>query len=162
MLRLTKRAWNNILIFSMLGLILILNIDSFKSDGPSARLIVPEGEYIIGMHINEVQIERAGQQWRINTTGIVPSTMPSADQLQALVKAWQQAYISPAGLEFDNDLFSTPSVLVLISLAGVSEPTVVALSIVENQLFFVIDKRIYILNSPTIQQLLEPIVQVTQ
>lgn len=161
MLRLTKRAWNNVLIFSMLGLILILNIDTFRSDGPSARLIVPEGEYILNIQINQVEIEKAGQQWRIDPNGVQPNVQVSAEKLQAIVSAWQQAYISPAGLDFDNTLFSSPSSLVVISLAGVSKPTVVALNIVEEQLFFVIDKQVYILNSPTIVQLLEPIVQVT-
>jgi hypothetical protein len=162
MIRLSKRAWNNILIFSMLSLVLILNMDKFRSNEPTARLIVPEGEYIINLQINQVEIEKAGQQWRIDPNGIQPSVLPTTEKLQAIVKAWQQAYISPAGIDFDNTLFSTPSSLVVISLAGVSKPTVVALNIVENQLFFVIDKQIYILNSPTIVQLLEPIVQVTQ
>jgi hypothetical protein len=93
---------------------------------------------------------------------VQPSTQPNAEKLQTIVSAWQQAYISPAEIEFDNTLFSSPSSLVVISLAGVSQPTVVALNIVEGQLFFVIDKQVYILNSPTIAQLLEPIVQVTQ
>jgi hypothetical protein len=146
----------------MLGLILILNIDTFKSDEPSARLIVAEGEYIISMDINQVELEKAGQQWRISPSGIQPSVLPSSEQLQGIVKAWQQAYISPADIDFDNELFSTPSTLVVISLAGVSQPTVVALNIVEKQLFLVINKQIFILNSPAIKQLLEPIVQVTQ
>jgi len=162
MMRLTKRSWNNILIFSMLGIILILNIDKFRSNEPTARLVVPEGEYIINLQINQVDIEKAGQQWRINPSGVQPSVLPSADELQAIIKAWQQAYISPAGVDFDNSVFSTPSSLVVISLAGVSKPTVVALNIVETQLFFVIEKQVYILNSPAIAELLEPIVQVTQ
>ncbi|MFT6269935.1 MAG: hypothetical protein ACJAVV_002763 [Alphaproteobacteria bacterium] len=146
----------------MIGLILVLNIDTFRSDGPTARLIVPEGEYIINMQINQVELEKAGPQWRIDPNGIQPNVMPTGEKLQDIVKAWQQAYISPAGMEFDNAVFSTPSSLVVISLAGVNQPTVVALNIVENQLFFVIDKQIYVLNSPAIQQLLEPIVHVTQ
>jgi hypothetical protein len=146
----------------MLGLILVLNIDSFRSDEPTTRLIVGEGEYIISMQINQVEIEKAGQQWRIDPNGEQASVIPSHEKLQAIVKAWQQAYVSPAGIEFDNELFSSPSTLVVLSLAGVSQPTVVALNIIESQLFFVIDKEVYILNSPTIKQLLEPIVQVTQ
>ena len=117
---------------------------------------------IISMDINQVELEKAGQQWRISPSGIQPSVLPSSEQLQGIVKAWQQAYISPAYIDFDNELFSTPSTLVVISLAGVSQPTVVALNIVEKQLFLVINKQIFILNSPAIKQLLEPIVQVTQ
>ncbi len=162
MLRLTKRTWNNVLIFSMIGLILILNIDTFKGEKPTARLIVAEGDYIINLQINQVELEKAGPQWRIDTNGIQPNVMPNAEKLQEIIKAWQQAYITPAEMEFDNSLFSAPSTLVVISLAGVSQPTVVALNIIESQLFFVINKQIYVLNSPTIQQLLEPVVKVTQ
>jgi hypothetical protein len=162
MLRLTKRTWNNILIFTMLGLFIVLNLDSFKSDKPSARLVVPQGEYIINMQINNVELEKAGQQWRINPNGVQPSIIPSFEQLQTIIKGWQQAYISPAEMAYDNSVFSTPSSVVVISIAGVSQPTVVALNIIENQLFFVIDKQVYVLNSPAIQQLLEPIVQVSQ
>jgi hypothetical protein len=160
--KLTKRSWNNILIFSMLGLILILNIDSFKSDESTTRLIVPEGEYIISMQINRVEIEKAGPLWRINPNGVQPNTLPSPEKLQVIVKAWQQAYISPAGIDFDGDLFSSPSTLVVLSLAGVAQPTVVALNIIDGELFFVINKQVFILNSPTIQKLLEPIVLVSQ
>lgn len=56
MLRLSKRAWNNVLIFSMIALILILNLEQFKNDTPKTRLIVPEGEYILSLNINGVEI----------------------------------------------------------------------------------------------------------
>jgi hypothetical protein len=146
----------------MLTLILILNYDRFGSDEPTARLVVPEGEYIISMQINNVEIEKAGQLWRIDPNGIQPSVLPDAQQLQDIVSAWQRAYITPAGIEFDAALFGVPSSLVVISLAGVSTPTVVALNIVEEQLFIVIKKEVFILNSPTISALLEPIIQVRQ
>jgi hypothetical protein len=146
----------------MLGLILALNFDKFRSDEPSTRLIIAEGEYILVMQINRVRIEKAGQQWRIDPNGVQPSVIPSPETLQGIVKAWQQAYISPAGIDFDAETFSTPSTLVVLSLAGVSKATVVALHIVEGQLFVVISKEVYILNSPGIGRLLEPIVQVTQ
>ncbi len=162
MLRMSKRTWNNVLIFSMIGLILILNLDKFRSDEPKARLIVPEGDYIISMQINQVEIEKAGQLWRINQSSLDSEFNVDSERLLGLVKSWQQAYISPAEIEFDSELFSTPSVLVVISLAGVSKPVVVALNILQEQLFLVLDKQVYILNSPTIKQLLEPIVSVTQ
>ena len=162
MLRLSQRAWNNVLIFSMLTLILIFNYDKFGDDEPSARLIISEGEYIINMQINEVEIERAGQLWRLDPNAVQPSIVPTAEQLSDIINAWQRAYISPAGIEFDQEMFGNPSTIVVISLAGVSAPKVVALSVVEEQLFFVVNKQVYILNSPTIRALLEPIVQVKQ
>lgn len=157
----SQRTWNNVLIFIVIAMILVLNLDKFSSgDGPKARLIVPEGEYILNLSINQVEIEKAGQQWRISGKGVQPSILPNAGQLQSIVSAWQRAYISPAGIDFDADLFAAPDSLVIISLAGKLEPIVVALSIVEQQLFVIVNKQVYILNSPSITKLLEPIVSV--
>lgn len=160
MLKLSKRAWNNVLIFSMIGLILILNLENFGEKESTTRLIVPEGVYIISMQINQVEIERAGQVWRIDPNGVQVAAQMTEQRLQSIVQAWQQAYISPADIDFDAALFGNPNSLVVLSLAGQAQPIVVALTIVEQQLFFVIDKQVYVLNSPTIQSLLEPIVNV--
>lgn len=161
MLKMSQRTWNNVLIFTMIALVVALNFDKFTSgDGPSVRLVVPEGEFILNVSINQVSIEKAGNQWRVSTKGIQPSLMPSAEQLQNIVSAWQQTYISPAGIDFDTALFSHPDSIVVISLAGKNEPVVVALKIVEAQLFVILNKQVFILNSPSIKQLLEPIVDV--
>jgi len=162
MLKISTRTWNNILIFTVLGLILVLNLDKFRSEGPRSRLIVPEGEYIISMQIHQVEIEMAGQVWRVDPQGIQPEVVPDSERLREIVSAWQQAYISPAGIDFDIELFESPEVLVTLSLAGESNTTVVALTIVENQLFFVLEKQVFVLNSPSIKALLEPIIIVKQ
>ena len=161
MLRMSNRTWNNVLIFIVVAMILVLNLDKFNSDdGPKARLIVPEGEFILKVSINQVEIEKAGQQWRVSSKGVQPNILPNEAQLQSLVAAWQQAYISPAGLDFDPAVFASPDTLVIISLAGKNEPVVVAFTIVEEQLFLILNKQVYILNSPSIKRLLEPIVVV--
>lgn len=160
--KISARTWNNILIFSVLALILILNVDVFKSQSPDSRLIVPEGEFIQSLDINQVKIERAGPQWRINPNGVQPETVPTAEHLATMVSAWQQAQLSKAELEFDANVFSSPETLVVINLAGKAEPTVVALEIVGQQLFFVVDAKVYVLESPSVMQLLEPIVNVKQ
>ncbi|MDT0596434.1 hypothetical protein [Glaciecola petra] len=163
MLRLSKRAWNNVLIFAMLGLILALNWNRFFSqDETSTRLIVPEGEFILSMQINQVMIEKAGMVWRINPNGVQANTQASSETLAEIVSAWQKAYIAPAGFDFDSQLFANPEVIVTLSLAGQSMPTVIAFKIIEQQLFVVIDKRVFVLMSPPIKSLLEPIVEVTQ
>lgn len=162
MIRMSNRAWNNVLIFTVIGLILIFNLDKFRENDQTTRKVVNDGEYILSMQINEVELERAGQTWRIDPNGVQPSQQPSAQQLQTIINAWQQAYITPAGIEYDTNLFSSPNSLVVLYLAGQSKPIVVALNIVQEQLFFVIDQQVFILNSPSIQQLLEPIVQVKQ
>lgn len=161
MLRLSKRAWNNILIFSMLVLILILNLDQFSSnDKAQARLVVAQGEYILSMQINQLEIEKAGSQWRINPNAIAPSNMPTAQQLQSIILAWQQAYVQPADIEFDSQQFASPDTLVSLNLAGSNTPIVVAFFIVNEQVYLVLNKQVYVLMSPNIEQLLSPIVTV--
>lgn len=163
MLRLSKPMWNNVLIISMVALILILNMDRFSSNNKQVpRLIVPEGEYILSMQINQVKIEKAASQWRINAGGVQPSVMPTPLQLQNIVSAWQTAYIRPSEHSFNVGLFSQPSTIVTLTLAGNSQATVVAFSIVEQQLFIVVNKKVYELMSPNVAQLLSPIVTVKQ
>lgn len=162
MLRLSKRAWNNVLIFSMIALILILNLEQFKNDTPKTRLIVPEGEYILSLNINGVEIERAGRQWRIASNGIQVTPTPAEDKLRNIVSAWQRAYVSPADIDFDTELFGQPDILVTLQLAGVSQATVIGFSIINEQLYLTLNTQVYILNSPNVSFLLEPIVTVTQ
>ena len=162
MLRLSKRAWNNVLIFSMIALILILNLDQFNQEEARTRLIVPEGEYILSIDINGLEIEKAGPQWRIAPSGIQANETINETQLSDIVDAWQRAYISPVGTEFSTEVFGQPDIIAVLQLAGVSKQTVVAFNIVQEELFLVIDKQVYILNSPNVAQLLEPVVNVTQ
>lgn len=162
MLRLSKRAWNNVLIFSMIALILILNLDQFSQEEASTRLIVPEGEYILSVSINGLKIEKAGPQWRVSSSGIQANENISQTQLSNIIDAWQRAYISPVSTEFSTEVFGQPDIIAVLQLAGVSKQTVVAFNIVQEELFLVIDKQVYILNSPNVAQLLEPVVTVTQ
>lgn len=162
MLKIETRTWNNILIFTVIILILIFNIDRFRSSEPSQRLVVPEGEYIVNLSINQLKIEKAGPIWQVSPNSIQPETMPSNEVLYKLVSAWQQAYLRPAELAFSLELFASPEVIIEIMLAGKSSPLIVSLHLVQEQLFFVIEKQVYVLESPKIQTLLEPIVYVRQ
>lgn len=161
MLRLTQRAWNNVLIVTMISLIVVFNFEKFTwEDDLSARLVVPEGEYILSMNINGVDIQKAGQQWRISPNGLQINPNPSAEALAAIVRAWQTFYISPANIPFDLESFASPQAIVTIALAGDAKPVVVAFNVIEQQLLVVINKQVFIVNSPSISALLEPIVRV--
>lgn len=162
MLRMSNRAWNNVLIFTVIGLILIFNLDRFSDQSQATRKIVQDGEYILSMQINQVELERAGQVWRVDPNGIQPSEPMDSTSIESIINAWQSAFITPADIAFDQALFSNPNSLVVISLAGQSQPVVIGLFIIREQLFFVLEKQVFVLNSPSIQQLLEPIVTVKQ
>lgn len=78
------------------------------------------------------------------------------------MSAWQRAYVSPADIDFDTELFGQPDILVTLQLAGVSQATVIGFSIINEQLYLTLNTQVYILNSPNVSFLLEPIVTVTQ
>jgi len=58
---LSKRAWNNVLIFAMLGLIVVFNFDRlFPVDSSNRAMLIAEHEFILSMQINELTFERIG------------------------------------------------------------------------------------------------------
>ena len=89
MARLSQKAWNNVIIFAMLAMILMLNLSSFKpddSDLPSP--IIEEGAILLSLQINQNVIERAGQTWRLED---IAQEQVSSQQLAILVDNWQRA-----------------------------------------------------------------------
>jgi hypothetical protein len=66
--RLTKRAWNNVLIFACLAMIIIFNTMTDKlvdnAEGESA-LILPPGSMILTLEYPDGTIERLGRNWLV-------------------------------------------------------------------------------------------------
>lgn len=146
----------------MLVLIIILNWEQFADKNQQPSLIVKEGEYIIGLSINGVVLEQAGPQWRVSSRGVQPETVLLQEQIDSLIASWQNAFVEPIDLEFDQALFSDPQVIVEVKIAGSANNLVIAMFIIEEQLYFVIEKQVYSLRSPSIQSLLQPIITVKQ
>ncbi len=73
-MRLSKRAWNNVLIFACLGMIIIFNLMSGKlidnAEG-SVATILPEQSMILTLEYPNVSIERLGTSWRVNPSEII-------------------------------------------------------------------------------------------
>jgi len=92
MIKLSQRAWNNVIIISMLMLILLFNFSSnFLNEGsdakPTVRALVPTGAVITTIEFQQHKIERIGQGWR--------ATFADSDnaKLSKLVEHWQQSEI---------------------------------------------------------------------
>jgi hypothetical protein len=96
MLRLTRRAWNNVLIFSMLLLIALFNFSGglFKNDdtklSPFIELL-PVNAVVMSIELDSGAIERIGRGWRRLPDGADPQL------LATLVANWQQAKLEAIG-----------------------------------------------------------------
>tara|TARA_R110000772_G_scaffold227313_3_gene338037 strand:+ start:12614 stop:13096 length:483 start_codon:yes stop_codon:yes gene_type:complete len=118
MIRLTSRAWNNVLIVSMLLLIIIFNLSgNFFSGGSNdntmlARLI-PSGATITSIETESITIERVGRGWRL-----LPGRLGVDNQvLSEAVAHWQQATLEPVAQGPING-----AVTVDVWLAGEGQP----------------------------------------
>ncbi|GAB3038944.1 hypothetical protein [Bowmanella dokdonensis] len=95
MIRLSRRGWNNVLIFATLLLILLFNQSGqFLDDAPPVQSgqLLPDGLPVMKMDFGGHQLERIGPGWRLR-----PSTNASAEQLSEVVNNWQQAIAEPLG-----------------------------------------------------------------
>ena len=68
MARLSKRGFNNVVIFAMLGMIFLFNLDRFvpQSQQPVSLPLLPENAHVLKIEQSGYKLERVGQQWRWN------------------------------------------------------------------------------------------------
>ena len=94
-MKLSKTGWNNIIIFSVMLLILMINAtnDKLFPDGESdnenkaEQLILPEHAVILALEIHyidhkKVLIERIGRRWQLTTQGMI---LDKTDRLKGLL-----------------------------------------------------------------------------
>lgn len=83
---LSKRGWNNVLIFACLGMIIVFNLMSDKlidnAEGDIVS-ILPEQSMILTLEYPNVSVERLGTSWRVTPTeNIAPS------RVNKIINAW--------------------------------------------------------------------------
>lgn len=68
---LSKRGWNNVLIFACMGMIIIFNLMGDKliknAQGDIVN-VLPEQSIILTLEYPDVSIERLGRSWRVTPT----------------------------------------------------------------------------------------------
>jgi hypothetical protein len=83
---LSKRGWNNVLIFACIGMIVIFNLMSEKlienSEGDIVD-IVPEQSMILTLEYPNVSVERLGTSWRVS-----PSDVLKPADVDRVINAW--------------------------------------------------------------------------
>ena len=120
MARLSKQAWNNVIIFSMLGMMLVLHSsDIFNSNNQPYRLI-DDTDIILSLEFDRNVIERVGQTWRLNPESPAAGMPIEASRLAGLVERWQSITVENQ-TEVPEQATAVPEHVVVVWLAGEKE-----------------------------------------
>ena len=97
-MRLSRKGWNNVLIFSVLFIIFVFNFSQKLTLSPKVhqRSVIPENVTIVEIKTPDYQITRLGRSWQIK-----PALSLSEQQLNTLVNNWQ--YLKLKTLDPVND-----------------------------------------------------------
>jgi len=126
MMKLSKTAWNNVIIFSVMIIILLINSTNerlFPEDNnTNDELLLPEHSVVLTLSIaipNDASIvfERIARAWQMTNQGVLLDL--SNQQIEQMMLAWQQSsgLVQAADIVVDGQA----GVKVKISLAGVEQ-----------------------------------------
>ena len=149
MIKLSQRAWNNVIIVSMLILIMLFNFSShILNDGSgetsSLLTLVPANMIITTMEFEQQKVERIGQGWR-TTHG-----MYGNERLASLVEHWTHAEVS---LFEQSPNWQSSTSIVKLWFAGQVLPIEYQFMQLADKTLVKIDKQTYQLISPSYQML---------
>ncbi|TAA46003.1 hypothetical protein [Corallincola spongiicola] len=125
---LTRRQWNNILIFACLAMILLFNVTHKRwlSGDANTRLeLIPAEAIILTLDYPAGQLELIGQGWRVSPANLMPE-----QEAGRLVQQWLGLTALPLSEEempSASELLTEPDMVVRITLAGEAVPRVILL-----------------------------------
>ncbi|WDD98943.1 hypothetical protein [Thalassomonas actiniarum] len=133
-MKLSRAGWNNVIIFSVMAMILLIHqmnkglMEPGENNSGQEVYIIDRHSAILTLEVNQqLVIERIGRTWRA-TPAII-----TGQALDQMMLAWQDnsgtVVEAPAGLE------QVSSVVVTLHLAGQEQPQVFSLYPVSEQLF---------------------------
>lgn len=123
-MKLSKTGWNNVIIFSVMAIILVINATNDKlfpteNDNNAEQLILPQHGVILTLEVklsdNELLLlERVGRSWQVTAQDL--NFERNQNQIEQMMFAWQQS----TGLVQASDIMidSDRGVTVKIALAG--------------------------------------------
>ena len=125
-MKLSKTAWNNVIIFSVMIIILLINSTNdrlFPEDShTNDDLVLPEHSVVLTLSINlsnetSVVFERVARAWKMTSQGVFLDL--TNQQIEQMMFAWQQAsgLVQAANIIVEGQV----GVEVGISLAGVEQ-----------------------------------------
>ena len=150
MVKLSRKAWNNVIIFSMLILIFLFNSTSnFLTGGADSEQpagLIPTGGVIASLEFDNVKVERIGQGWR--ALGI----KASENQLIKLNQAWIEARLDAAETELSISQ-ATDSRRVVVNLVGQQVPLKFEIFQVADKTLVLSQQRLYQLTNTAFSRL---------
>ncbi|WP_282114841.1 hypothetical protein [Pseudoalteromonas arctica] len=159
-MRLGRKGWNNVIIFSMLIMIFFLNGWHKQllggEDKPTLQAVLPQQSFVLTLQFVDQKIERIGTSWR--TTPLqkdIPLVWQASEQqLSDLINQWQSAQLMGVN---ESIVFNpnAPLYVATFELAGESLPWVYLLYKGDGQ-YYLLEKssqRILALDLKTAQQL---------
>ena len=156
-MKLSKSGWNNVIIFSVLSMILIINLtngklfpDNDTSSAGNERALINEHAVILTLKINQqVMIERIGQTWRSQ-----PATI-SRQALEQMMFSWQQLSVLEVTAPTDVTNSTNP-IIVTLNITGQEQPAVLGLYPLKDQflIYHHQDKKWFSLSAQLYQQLI--------
>lgn len=138
-MKLSKTAWNNVIIFSVMIIILLINTTNnrlFPDDESSGNgSVLPEHSVILSLAItfpeqSTVLFERIGRHWKMTSQGRLIDL--SNQQIEQIMFAWQQS----SGLVQAADIIidKKTGVQVELALAGIEQEQIFTLYPLVDQL----------------------------
>ncbi len=162
-MKLSRTAWNNIIIFSVMIFILVINVtdDKLFSEQATSKgafeAILPLHSIVLTMEITlpgkqEIRYERIGRHWKLTTRGLLFAQ--TDQQIEQMMMTWQQSkgLIQAGNLVIQGD----STIAVEIAVAGKDTPYNFMLYALHDQLLVnsVNDKRWLALPQYLTQQLI--------
>lgn len=138
-MKLSKTAWNNVIIFSVMIIILLINATNnrlFPEDESSDNArILPEHSVILALVVtfpdeSNIMFERIGRAWKMTSQGRVIDL--SNQQIEQVMFAWQQSsgLVQAADIVIDEK----KGTQVELSLAGIEQEQKFTLYPLDDQL----------------------------
>ncbi|WDE05571.1 hypothetical protein SG34_001080 [Thalassomonas viridans] len=133
-MKLSRAGWNNVIIFSVMSMILLINqmnqglFDGGETSGAEEQFIIERHSAILTLEVNQqLVIERIGRTWRATPAKI------TGQALDQMMLAWQDN--SGTKVEAPDGLEQVSAVIVTMHLAGQEQPQVFSLYPAADQLF---------------------------
>ncbi|QUM86932.1 MULTISPECIES: hypothetical protein [unclassified Moritella] len=124
-MQLSRRGWNNVLIFAVLAMMLVFQYSGKKIEGDESagqyQTALPAHAVVLSMQFDNIQIQRVGSQ-----LATLPELGLSQPQLKQIIKAWETATFKPVV----NDIVIANlayGINISFELANLSEPVTLIL-----------------------------------
>lgn len=140
-MKLSRTGWNNVIIFSVMTIILVINATNNKlfpneeHDNKAERAILPPHSVILALAIDypanhQVVFERVGRSWQLTAKGVLVDK--TDQQIEQLMFSWKQSsgLVQAGNIEIE----SKKGVKVKIALAGLEKEKTFTLYPLNDQL----------------------------